>query len=406
MGLNPDVIVVGGGIAGAATARFLAMAGLRPCLVEAATPASGASGRNPGFLWLQTKSHGDQMALALAGRSFVDRLAAELEEFGFRPCGGLIVIRDKALLPVAESFVADRVRAGLAAARLLHRRELKELVPEIGERVIAAVWNPSDAHQDTRLLIRNLLTDAQRHGAAIRIGCRARALIADRGRVRGIETAASERIEAAWTVLAAGHGAAALLQPLGISLPLVPMRLEAAETAPAPFRLGPVMSGQALFRHFAFVRALPGYVEAVHPAETLVPQLGFTEQAGQYSDGRIRFGCAFALGSTSEQATVAGQAMASAIMTDNLPALAALPVEGMWAGTVWQTPDSLPIVDAATGFPGLALNLGHVFGNLAGPICGAVIAALLAGEEPPIDPKPMALGRLAGGAPPAAERPW
>jgi len=298
------------------------------------------------------------------------------------------------------------VRAGLRDVRLMRRDELKELVPEIGDRVVAAVWNPSDAHQDTRRLIGVMLADAGRRGAAVRTGCRARRLIADRDRIIGIETDGGERIEAAWTVLAAGHGAAALLAPLGIALPLAPMRLEAAETAPASFRLGPVISGQALFRHFAFVRELPGFVEARHPAEALAPQLGFTEQAGQYQDGRIRFGCAFALGSTSDQATVAGQALAYAVMNDNLPALVALPLEGTWAGTVWQTPDSLPIVDLATGFAGLAVNLGHVFGNLAGPISGAVMAALIAGRKPPIDPRPLAMVRLAHLAPSAPERPW
>ena len=406
MGANPDVIVVGGGIAGAATARFLASAGWRVCLVEAARPASGASGRNPGFLWLQTKSHGEQMALALAGRAFADRLREELEDFGFRSCGGLILIRDESLLPVAESFVADRIRGGLSETRLLRRAELKELVPQLGERVIAAVWNPSDAHQDTTRLIHALLADAARRGAVIRTNCRVRSLIVERDRVVGVESDAGERIGAAWIVLAAAHGAAALIQPLGMALPLTPMRLEAAESAPAPFRFEPVLAGQALFRHFAFVRALPGYVEAMHPAEALAPQLGFTEQAAQYPDGRIRFGCAFALGSTSERATVAGQAMAYAVLTENLPALGALPIEGSWAGTVWQTPDSLPVVDAAIGVSGLAFNLGHVFGNLAGPISGAVMAALLTGGKPPFDPKPLALARLARCAPPSPERPW
>jgi glycine/D-amino acid oxidase-like deaminating enzyme len=406
LGATPDVIVVGAGIAGAATARYLAAAGVRTLVLEAATPGFGASGRNPGFLWLQTKSHGEQMALALAGRGFADRLCEELEDFGFRACGGLIVIRDEALLPVSESFIADRRRAGLAETRLLRGADLKELVPDIGDQVVAAVWNPSDAHQDTSRLIRVLLADAGRCGATVRTGCRARALIVDRGRVLGIETDGGERIEAAWTVLAAGYGAAELLTALGIALPFVPMRLEAAQTGPAPFRLKPVISGQALFRHFAFVRALPGYVEAMHPAEALAPQLGFTEQAAQYPDGRIRFGCAFSLGSARERATVAGQALAYTVMTENLPALGAVPIEGMWAGTVCQTPDSLPIVDIEAGFPGLALNLGHVFGNLAGPICGAAIAALIAGEASPIDTKHLTLTRLARAARPSTERPW
>src|SRR5262249_24636556 len=94
MGAKPHAIVVGGGIAGASAARFLAAEGLKTCLVEADMPASGASGRNPGFLWLQTKSRGEQMTLALAGRGFADRLRDELDDFGFRACGGLILIRD------------------------------------------------------------------------------------------------------------------------------------------------------------------------------------------------------------------------------------------------------------------------------------------------------------------------
>jgi glycine/D-amino acid oxidase-like deaminating enzyme len=147
-------------------------------------------------------------------------------------------------------------------------------------------------------------------------------------------------------------------------------------------------------------------LRVLHPAESLAPQLGFTEQAAQYSDGRIRFGCAFALGSAVEHSTVAGQALAYAVMTENLPALVPLPLEGTWAGTIWQTPDSLPVVDLATGFDGLALNLGHVFGNLAGPISGAVIAASIAGREPPIDPSQLALARLSRLAPTALKRPW
>jgi glycine/D-amino acid oxidase-like deaminating enzyme len=66
----------------------------------------------------------------------------------------------------------------------------------------------------------------------------------------------------------------------------------------------------------------------------------------------------------------------------------------------------MPVVDAAIGVSGLAFNLGHVFGNLAGPISGAVTAALLTGGKPPFDSKPLTLARLARCAPPSPERPW
>ena len=45
-----DVVVVGAGIAGIATAYWLARAGARPLVLEARTVAEAASGRNAGFL--------------------------------------------------------------------------------------------------------------------------------------------------------------------------------------------------------------------------------------------------------------------------------------------------------------------------------------------------------------------
>ncbi len=55
-----DVVVVGAGVAGAATACFLAKAGLGVRLLEAEQPGFGASGRNPGFLFLLWILYGDK----------------------------------------------------------------------------------------------------------------------------------------------------------------------------------------------------------------------------------------------------------------------------------------------------------------------------------------------------------
>src|SRR5216110_64477 len=47
---SADVAIVGAGIAGIATAYFLAKAGVRPMVLEARGVAEAASGRNAGFL--------------------------------------------------------------------------------------------------------------------------------------------------------------------------------------------------------------------------------------------------------------------------------------------------------------------------------------------------------------------
>src|SRR5262245_60161694 len=113
-----DVLVVGCGVAGAATAYFAAKAGLKVALVEAERPAHGASGRNPGFLWLQTKSPGTAMDFSIGGRQFSDELARELPDFGFRACGGLLTYRDEEFADTARAFARDRCAAGLQVAHL------------------------------------------------------------------------------------------------------------------------------------------------------------------------------------------------------------------------------------------------------------------------------------------------
>ena len=107
-GGSNDIIVLGAGIVGAATAYFLAKKGFRVLLAEGESPAWGASGRNPGFQWLHTRKAGLQMELGLAGRRLADQLREELDDFEMRPSGGMIYFVDERQLPLFRAFVAER----------------------------------------------------------------------------------------------------------------------------------------------------------------------------------------------------------------------------------------------------------------------------------------------------------
>src|ERR1039457_4151927 len=110
-GRSNDIIVLGAGIVGAATAYFLAKKSFRVLLAEGESPAWGASGRNPGFQWLHTRKAGIQMELGLAGRWLADQLREELDDFEMRPSGGGIYFLGESQQPVFCAFFA-RGRGG------------------------------------------------------------------------------------------------------------------------------------------------------------------------------------------------------------------------------------------------------------------------------------------------------
>lgn len=96
---TPDVLVVGGGIIGLATAYFLADRGARVQVIEAGTIACGASGANAGGVWPndQGPSHdaGFQQ-LAFLSRDLWGRLSLRPDfDFDWRVNGFLNVNPEK-----------------------------------------------------------------------------------------------------------------------------------------------------------------------------------------------------------------------------------------------------------------------------------------------------------------------
>jgi len=82
-----------------------------------------------------------------------------------------------------------------------------------------------------------------------------------------------------------------------------------------------------------------------------------------------------------------------------LPALRGCAIAGSWAGYVDTTPDGVAAIGEVTGIPGFVLAAGfsgHGFGT--GPGAGHLVADIVSGATPIVDPRPLHPDRLTGSA--------
>ena len=285
-----DVLVIGGGIVGAATAYQLAKRGASVTLLEADQLASGATGRNLGYIWVHTRRPGPELELVMTTRNELEGLPEELgADFGLRTNGGLIYVTNEAQAAVMREFVERRTADGVPM-RLLDGDEARAIAPILPDTVVAASFCPLDAQIDSRRYVRAFAAAAQRHGARVVEGATARTFERDGGRIARVQTDIGP-ISAGQVVLAAGAWTPYLAAQLGIELHIHPMRLQIVQTEPMPPRLDVVMYGPAAVKQYALFRDLPSYRQEFF-ATALEDRLGLAllESVCQTADGSYLLG--------------------------------------------------------------------------------------------------------------------
>lgn len=229
--MRAKVVVIGGGVMGAAIAWQLALR-LDPheepiVLLEKKALAAGSSGRSGAILRQQ---YTDRVLAAMARDSL--RVYAGLERstgryIGFVRMGVLTVAgpgqpENQALL---RRNVSMQREIGIAV-ELLDAAGMRRVAPgiEVGEGSLGA-FEPEGGGVDPLRSVEAFAALARENGAATRLGVRVEHIVVREGHVEGVET--SEGFVAAETVVvAAGPWSRALLAELGIGLPLRVVRPE------------------------------------------------------------------------------------------------------------------------------------------------------------------------------------
>jgi len=228
-----DVLVVGGGIAGLASAWWLARTpGLRIALLERAPRCgTGSSGRSAAIL----RTFGTDPllnALARAG-------AAHLRRPGALAPGALApsaLVEESGLALGAGARAAAGLRAALAdgqhGGRELAPAAWRALVPHSTGTPELALHFPGDGRIDVDGLLSALERGVRAAGVELATGCEVRELLRAGARIEGVRLADGRELRAETVVLAAGGWAGALGARAGSRVELRPTRRHLMVSAP------------------------------------------------------------------------------------------------------------------------------------------------------------------------------
>jgi D-hydroxyproline dehydrogenase subunit beta len=376
-----DVVIVGGGIIGAACAYELARSGASVTLLESDELAAGASGRNIGFFGVPW----DPVLGPMATSSLERYLEVTAEppvpvHFDREPIGTLAVAIDEDDAAMVRDEAAAAGHAGIRVEHL-DAAGLKELEPEVTADVADAWLFYEGRRVDPGALTLALAELARRAGASICHHLPGRRLVSRRESVTGVVT--DEGIVSCDTVvLAAGPWSTGLLRPLGIHIPVTGARGWLIQLAPPRRLLSHWVEGSArtLWRRQVEPVTARDFSEGVARDD-----IGAVIQPSP--DGTIVAGTSRepALAWSAEDLHVP-RAVAGCVI-QLLPALADAPVLGTWSGIRPMSPDERPFVGWVR--PGLFAATGHGSeGVILGGGTASLVAAMVQGREPPLDPTP------------------
>ena len=221
-----DVIIIGGGITGAGTARDCALRGLKTLLVERSDLTNGATGRNHGLLHSGARyavTDQESATECIEENMILRKVARHCVE----ETDGLFITLPEDDLGFQNTFIDACTRAGIRA-EAIDPEEAKRLEPSVNPTLIGAVRVPDGSVDPFRLTTANAL-DARLHGAEILTYHEVIGFIKDGKRVVGVklfnrQTKNEVEVYATITVNAAGIWGHRIAEMAGATVNMFPAK--------------------------------------------------------------------------------------------------------------------------------------------------------------------------------------
>ena len=416
-----DVVIVGSGIVGSATAYFLARRGLRVVVADRGVAHGEQSRKNWGFVRQQGRDP-QELPLAMEANRLWRGLEAELgADLEWVQGGNLALAADSERMGRFEQWLAIARDFGLDT-RLLGPRELASVIPGLGGGWTGGLYTPSDGHADPEKATDALARAAVTHGAAIELGCAVEAVTTRGGAMSGVVTERGE-IRAPWLVCAAGAWSSRLARTLGLELPQRWVRGTVARTTVAPPVTRCAVWGPGVAfrqrRDGRFTIAAGGALDhdvtldSRRQIRFFLPSFWKNRALFSFHVGRplLRSLVAALPGSAArrhpliwdrddEPAPNPEKVRRSLVELERaLPSLPPLGIARSWAGYIDATPDLLPVLGEAPQIRGVVFATGFSgHGFAMGPMAGRLVSEIIVDGKTSLDISPFRFSRFAEGA--------
>ncbi|AHC27728.1 MULTISPECIES: NAD(P)/FAD-dependent oxidoreductase [Mycobacteriaceae] len=377
-----DVVIVGGGLEGAATAWALSQRGVTDVFVaERNTVGSGMTGKSSGIV----RCHYGVSSLAAMATSSLDVfekpeqfLGEHATDIGFRQTGYVVGVGEPNVQALRSSLAAQRA-VGVQTEEI-DAAEVAAMWPSANLEPFAAFgWEARGGYGDAYQTAQAFAVSARAAGVRIRQGANVTELLLDGDRVTGIRLADGTQVSAGTVVVAAGAWTRPFLAQVGVEVPIRVVREQIVTISPG-LDLGPV----------------PVFSDLVS-LQYVRPELG----------GEILFGnsdlahCEDAdPDDYLNRATDSFVEMTVQKVGDRFPGLVDASISGSYAGCYDVTPDWNPVISAG-GLGGLIVAAGFSgHGFKIAPAVGRLVADLVtegASSDPRIPETDFALSRFADG---------
>ncbi|MET3574940.1 NAD(P)/FAD-dependent oxidoreductase [Bhargavaea ullalensis] len=383
--INRDVVVIGGGIMGAAIAYYGSKSGLDITVLEKGSLASGTSSRCDGNILAIDKDPGFDSQMSLVSQQLVHELSSELEvPFEYRNPGSILVCENDAEMEAAQQWVDRQLAAGLDF-KMLDREDLRNESKFFADDLYGGLECKTDSTVNPYMLTFSMFHSAKKQGARIHTNTEVTNLRRNPDGTFTIETS-GDTFTANKVVNAGGVWAPRIGSMLGVDVPIHPRKGQLIVASRQEMvGLRKVMEFGYLISKFGGERVVDEMTEKYGVALVFEPT-----ESQNFLIGSSR---QFAGFNTKVNHEVTRYIAKRAVRF--YPKIADMTVIRTYAGLRPWTEDHLPIISEVEGIPGFYIAAGHEGDGISlAAVTGKVVEEMLNGKETCIPTEPVRLSRF------------